>query len=255
MNFIAGSPAPVTHPTTSACGGWYCTFNYDTLLSSAIALVITLVVGLVVASRLRNRGPGKLQMIFELFLSYVRGLVKDNVAEDAAFIVPIAATIGFYILIANWLAFFPLPEPIRPPSSDFNQTFAMGIVVVLVVQWYAIKLHGFGGYLHHFTRPFELPKAARVGFVFLNVIEELVKPVTLALRLFGNLFAGILMVWLISQLGVFIGAPLVAGWKAFDVFFIGTLQAFIFMLLTVIYFGMVREGMEEHDEPAATAAA
>jgi F-type H+-transporting ATPase subunit a len=85
------------------------------------------------------------------------------------------------------------------------------------------------------------------------VIEEVVKPVTLALRLFGNLFAGILMVWLISQLGVFLGTPLVGVWKAFDVFFIGTLQAFIFMLLTVIYFGMVREGMEEHSDVGVPA--
>lgn len=250
---LVGSAAPVTHPTVSACGGWYCTFNYDTLISSAIAIVITIVVGLLVASKLRHGGPGKLQMAFELFLSYVRGLVKDNVSEDAAFIVPLAATIGFFILVANWMAFFPLPDPLRPPSSDFNLTFAMGVVVVLVVQWYAIKIHGLGGYFHHFTRPFELPKAARVGFVFLNVIEEVVKPVTLALRLFGNLFAGILMVWLISQLGVFLGTPLVGVWKAFDVFFIGTLQAFIFMLLTVIYFGMVREGMEEHAEAGAPA--
>lgn len=254
MSLLAASAAPVTHPTASGCQGWYCTFNWDTVLSSAVAIVLTLIVGMVTAAQLRHRRPGKVQMVFELFLSYVRGLVRDNVAEDATFIVPIAATIGLYILIANWLAFLPLPDPIRPPASDFNQTFAMGIVVVLVVQWYAIRLHGLGGYLHHFTRPFELPKAARVGFVFLNVIEELVKPVTLALRLFGNLFAGVLMVWLISQLGIYIGTPLVAGWKAFDVFFIGSLQAFIFMLLTVIYFGMVREGMEGHGEAASSHA-
>jgi F-type H+-transporting ATPase subunit a len=110
----------------------------------------------------------------------------------------------------------------------------------------------------------------RVIFVPLNVIEELVKPVTLSLRLFGNIFAGVVMVFLLGQLfnaGSAFISPVIATpvglfllilWKAFDVFFVGTIQAFIFLLLTIIYFGQAREGLEEeghHGSSGAHAAA
>ena len=246
MTFLAEA-APGTHPTVSFCGGWYCTFNYDSLVSSALAIVITLAIGFLIASRLRTGVPGKLQMVLEFLLGYSRGLIRETVAEDAEFILPIAATIALYILIANWLDFFPLPKPLlHPANSDINQTLAMSLVVILIVQWYSIRVLGIGGYLRRFTKPFELPIWARILFIPLNIIEEVVKPVTLALRLFGNIFAGALMVYLLTLLPVFIApVPLIA-WKAFDVFFVGTIQAFIFMLLTIIYFGMAREGLEEH---------
>jgi F-type H+-transporting ATPase subunit a len=95
----------------------------------------------------------------------------------------------------------------------------------------------------------------RVAFTPLNVIEEIAKPVTLSLRLFGNIFAGVVMVYLISTLiptflpspvlGAAVSAVVLAVWKLFDVGFIGAIQAFIFFLLTIIYFGMAREGLEE----------
>ena len=250
--------APGTHPTVSLCSGSsFCQLNSDTLLSSMIAIGVTLVVGLAIAYRLRHGRPGKLQMVFELFLSYVRNMVRDTVAEDAAFVVPLAATIGFFILVANWLDFFPLHSPVEPANSDLNVTAAMALVVIFVVQWYSVRALGWRGYLRRFTKPFEMNIVVRTVFVPLNVIEELVKPVTLSLRLFGNIFAGVVMVFLLGQLygagaafiahfvyGTF-GLALLIVWKLFDVFFVGTIQAFIFMLLTIIYFGMAREGLEE----------
>jgi F-type H+-transporting ATPase subunit a len=124
------------------------------------------------------------------------------------------------------------------------------------VQWYSIRVLGWRGYLIRFTKPFELPVWGRALYTPLNILEELVKPVTLSLRLFGNIFAGGVMIGLIASLGTLalpavgtvggtiIGAILLVVWKAFDVIFIGFIQAFIFMLLTVIYFGMAREGLE-----------
>jgi F-type H+-transporting ATPase subunit a len=135
----------------------------------------------------------------------------------------------------------------------------MGLIVILVVQWYSIRVLGIGGYLKRFTKPFELPLVARIVFIPLNILEEAVKPVTLALRLFGNIFAGAVMIGLIASLaglqlpfvGTFgstvLGSVVLIVWKSFDVIFIGFIQAFIFMLLTVIYFGAAREGLEhEH---------
>ena len=265
---LLAEAAPGNHPTITICGGsgYLCTYNYDTLISTAIAVVITLALGLWVAATLRRGTPRKLQMLFELFLGYVRNLSRETVGNDVpAFVMPLAATIGFFILVSNWMDFFPLAQPVEPPAADLNFTLAMGLVVFVLVQAYAIRVRGLGGYLKHYTRPEGMNPIIRTLFIPLNIIEELVKPITLALRLFGNVFAGILMVYLLGLwFGAFAGngpvdsalaaLPVVflIVWKAFDVFFIGTIQAFIFMLLTVIYFGMAREGVEapEQLEPA-----
>ena len=270
MTFLAEA-APGTHPLTPICGDqslnllvikfFYCAITIDTLVSSAVAIVVTLALAFFIASRLRPGVPSKLQMVLEFLLSSTRGMVKDTVSEEATFIIPIAATIGLYILIANWLDFFPLgfSPLVKPANADLNQTLAMAIVVFLIVQWYSVRILGLRGYLRRFTKPFEMHWAVRVAFIPLNIIEEIVKPVTLSLRLFGNIFAGLLMVFLLSQLPIVIAWVPVAAWKFFDVFFVGTIQAFIFTLLTIIYFQQAREGLEEEQhgshQPAAARAA
>jgi F-type H+-transporting ATPase subunit a len=167
-------------------------------------------------------------------------------------------TIFLYILIANWIEVFPLAffPILHGANADLNQTLAIGLIVFFVVQWYSVRVLGLSGFLRRFTKPFELPLPARIVFIPLNILEELVKPATLALRLFGNIFAGAVMIGLIATFGTLqlpvvgslpatvVGALLLAVWKAFDVIFIGFIQAFIFMLLTVIYFGAAREGLE-----------
>jgi F-type H+-transporting ATPase subunit a len=262
---LADTGPTVTQSTTVICNGApllqnpipisACDLNQDTLISSALAIAVTLVIGFAVVRRLRSGRPGKLQMLLEFFLGYVKDLVHDSVGEGADFIIPIAATIGFYILVANWLAFLPLARPLQPAASDLNQTLAMAVVVILVVQVYSLRVQGLRGYLRRFTKPFEFNWVVRVVFIPLNLIEEIVKPITLSLRLFGNIFAGLVMVQLLSELPVFIAWIPVTAWKLFDVLFIGTIQAFIFMLLTVIYFGMAREGLEEEGHHGSQAAA
>lgn len=253
---LLADETPGTHPTVNLFG---LMFNYQTLISSLIAVTLTIFFGLYIASRVRiGAPPSKVQLVFELFLSYLRRLVGDTVSDEAAnLVLPLAATIGFYILVANWLDFFPLKSPIEPAASDLNQTLAMALVVIIVVQWYSVHVLGWRGFFRRFTKPFEASWWVRGPFIPLNIIEELVKPVTLSLRLFGNIFAGVVMIFLLGQLfaagGVFlsrlayggVAVILLALWKFFDVFFVGTIQAFIFMLLTVIYFGQAREGVEE----------
>ncbi|MGA2283206.1 MAG: F0F1 ATP synthase subunit A [Candidatus Dormibacteria bacterium] len=257
---LADTP-PGTHPTVSICGGggFLCTYDYDTLISSGIAVAVTLVIGFVLARTVRSGKPGRLQMVFELFLSYVRSLIRQTVGEDApAFLLPLAATIGFFILVANWLDFFPLQQPVEPANADLNLPLAMGLIVFILSQAYAIGVRGLGGYLRHFTKPEEMNIVVRILFLPLNLIEEVVKPITLALRLFGNIFAGVVMVYLLGSLfEAWVGASVLTTalsplaiigmtvWKLFDVLFIGSIQAFIFMLLTIIYFGQAREGVGE----------
>jgi F-type H+-transporting ATPase subunit a len=255
----------VNQPTVSlGCGQW-CTFNYNSLISSGLAIVITLAIAFWIRSQLRSGTPTKAQAIFEWGYDLLRGLVRENVSEDALFILPLAMTLFLYILIADWLEFFPLGlfPSLHGANADWNQTLAMGIIVFLVVQWYSVRVQGWYGYFRRFTKPFELPILARIVFIPLNIIEEAVKPVTLSLRLFGNIFAGGIMIFLIASAGFaldkygpvphsIISTVLLGIWKAFDVLFIGFIQAFIFMLLTVIYFGMAREGLEHEHSPAHT---
>ena len=251
-----------THPTVTigSCGA-LCTFNYDSLISSLLAVIATLAVGFWLRSQLRYGQPTKVQAVLEWGYDLLRSLIKTNVSEDALFIIPLAMTLFLYILVANWIEFLPLGlVPIlHGANADLNQTLAMGIIVFVVVEWYSIRVLGFAGFLRRFTKPFELPVIARVVFIPLNLIEELTKPVTLSMRLFGNIFAGAAIIGLIIGFGtlnlpiggpvpgVIVGTILLGIWKAFDVLFIGFIQAFIFMLLTVVYFSAAREGLEhEH---------
>jgi len=258
---ILTEASPGTHPTIDLGCGTLCTFNYDSVISSLIAVVLTVAIGFWVRTKLQEGRPGKVQAIFEWGYDQLRGLVKTNVSDDALFIIPLAMTLFLYILIGNWIEIFPLAlfPVLHGANADLNQTLAMGLIVIIVVQWYSLKVLGLGGYLRRFTKPFELPLPARIAFIPLNILEEAVKPVTLGLRLFGNIFAGAVMIGLIASFaslqlpvvgtvgGTVIGALLLIIWKAFDVIFIGFIQAFIFMLLTVIYFGAAREGLEhEH---------
>ena len=250
-----------THPTVNLGCGTLCTINYDSVISSALAVMLTVAVGLWIRSQLRSGEPGKVQAVFEWGYDQLRSLIKTNVSEDALFIIPLALTLFLYILIANWLELLPLAifPVLHGANADLNQTLAMALIVIAVVQWYSVRVLGWRGYFRRFTKPFEMPLAFRIAFMPFNILEEIVKPVTLSLRLFGNIFAGAVMIALIAGFGTLalpgigtlggtiLGTILLAVWKAFDVIFIGFIQAFIFMLLTVIYFGAAREGLEhEH---------
>jgi F-type H+-transporting ATPase subunit a len=250
-----------THPTVDFGCGTLCTFNYDSVISSLLAVLVTLAVAFWIRSKLRSGSPGRVQAVFEWGYDQLRALIRANVSDDALFIIPLALTLFLYILIANWIEFFPLVifPILHGANADLNQTLALALIVIAVVQWYSVKVLGWRGYFRRFTKPFEMPLAFRIGFAPFNILEEVVKPITLSLRLFGNIFAGAVMIALIAGFGTLslpllgvvggtiLGTILLAIWKSFDVIFIGFIQAFIFMLLTVIYFGMAREGIEhEH---------
>ena len=262
---------PGSHPTITVChaSNFVCTFNYDTLISSGLAFVVTLGIAFAVVVTLRRGTPHRLQMVFEVLIDYVRRLTLDTVEdEQATFVVPLALTIFFFILFANWLDVFPLVAPFEPANADVNLTLAMAIVVIVLVEWYSVHVLGWKRFFYRFTHPFDAPILMRVAFVPINVITEVAKPISLALRLFGNIFGGVVVVYLLAlafryfatlggpgSLVSILPAIVLPIWKIFDVFVIGTIQAFIFMLLTIIYFGQAREGLHEEHSSVATAAA
>ncbi|MBV9160040.1 MAG: F0F1 ATP synthase subunit A [Pseudonocardiales bacterium] len=218
------------------------TINADTVISTAIAAGIVLAFGLYLAAKATSKVPSALQLAFEAVTEQVENQVESNVGiRTAPFVVPLAIALFFFILIANWISILPhaAEEYVRPPTADVNLTFAMSIFVMILVWATGIRIKG-KHYFGHFVEPYK-------AMLPLNIIEELVKPITLSLRLFGNILAGTVMVSVLALMPAAVSWLPTSAWKLFDLF-IGLLQALIFALLTIIYFGMAtsQEGEEAH---------
>lgn len=211
------------------------TWNVDTILSTLIAGAIILILGFLLRRKSSTRKPTKLQVAFELMVKQVQDTVEDSMGvKTAPFVVPLALTLFLFILIANLIAIIPTgnhPEYAPPPASDVNLTYALAVIVIVTMHVTGVRKRGLRGYYGHlFRKPYAL--------IPLNIVEEIMKPITLALRLFGNIFAGTIMVALIAAMPAFVlWLPNII-WKLFDAA-IGIIQAFIFALLTVLYFSSV----------------
>jgi F-type H+-transporting ATPase subunit a len=251
---------PGEHPTGHFLG---MTWNLDTIWVTAVAGLIVIALGFWVRSQLTKRTddhvPTKLQLVWETIVKQVEVQVEENLGRVHPYVVPLAVALFFFILIANWLEVIPTElnkhvHVLPSPTADTNLTYAMGAISMVSVWVYGIRQKGLKGYFKHYMEPYPI-------LLPLELLQDLLKPVTLALRLFGNIFAGGIMIALIGSLvslapanvpigGVF-AVILNVVWKLFDTVFLGGLQAFIFALLTVLYFGMAGSGHEEHadDEP------
>lgn len=208
------------------------TFNVDTIISTGIAALIILGLAVYIARRATAGVPSGLQLTFETVTEQIEEQVEDQIGiKTAPFVVPLAVTLFFFILISNLISIVPhtFEEYVRPPTSDVNLTFAMAFFVIILVHLTGIRVRGARSYFGHFAKPYPF-------LAPLELITEIVKPFTLALRLFGNILSGGVMVAVIALLPTWIYWAPASLWKLFDVF-VGVLQAFIFMLLTIIYFG------------------
>jgi F-type H+-transporting ATPase subunit a len=216
------------------------TLNGDTISATLVAGAIILLLGFLLRRKASARQPTKLQLAFEAVTQQVEKQVEDSLGiKTAPFVVPLAMALFLFIFIANLIAIIPTghhPEYLPPPASDVNLTYALAILVIGTMHVVGIRKKGFRGYYGHlFRKPYLL--------IPLNIIEEIMKPITLSLRLFGNIFAGTIMVALIAALPAFILWFPDIIWKLFDAG-IGLIQAFIFALLTIIYFGSVAPAEE-----------
>jgi F-type H+-transporting ATPase subunit a len=213
------------------------TINVDTLWSSVVAGLIVFGVGLYMARRASSGRPSKLQLAFETITSAVQRQVESSIGPVAPFVVPLAVTLFLFILIANWLELVPSGGYLEAPSSDINMTLALALLVVTIVHVTAIRQKGVRRYLKHYAEPYP-------ALVPLEVLTEIVKPFTLALRLFGNIFAGGVLLAIIGLIPAWLLWIPNGLWKSFDLI-VGVIQAFIFALLTILYFGFALEE-EEH---------
>jgi F-type H+-transporting ATPase subunit a len=213
--------------------------------------------------------PSKGQAFVEIIVEFIDGQVRDVFHGNRAFIAPLALTIFMWVFLMNAMDLLPLDmvglgvQTIAGaeaahhtywrivPTADPNTTFAMSAVVFLLTIFYSIKAKGGWGFTKElFTAPFhaEGPVAKTVLLLpnfLLNVVEYLSKPISLAMRLFGNMYGGELVFMLIAGLAAswitFLpGVIFNAGWAIFHILII-LLQAFIFMVLTVVYLAMAHE--------------
>jgi F-type H+-transporting ATPase subunit a len=256
----------LTHNTGQLFGG---SFHWDSwLVSLALGLVFDMWFG-VLARRATAGVPGKAQAFVEIVVEWVETQVKDVFHGDRRFIAPLALTIFMWVLFMNALDLLPLDLPgaiiglfggaearhhtyfRAVATADVNTTFAMSLSVFVLTIFYSIKVKSLGGWIKElFTAPFHAEGtfgkiALVIPNVILNVVEYVSKPVSLAMRLFGNMYGGELVFMLIAGLfsswlfflpGVFFGWI----WSVFHILII-LLQAYIFMMLTVVYISMAHD--------------
>lgn len=212
------------------------TVNIDDLVAVAVAGLIVVALGLVLRARVTAGVPGKLQLAFETLVGFVEDQVRP-MGEGGTFVIPLAVTLFVFILISNWLEMLPTTYPghhelLPAPTGDINLPAALAILVIFLVHITWVQKNGFKSYIAHYFRPYK-------KMFLINVVEEVAKPLTLALRLFGNIFAGSIMLLLISYFPAKLVLPIPVldlVWKLFDGLFVGPVQAFIFSLLTILYF-------------------
>jgi len=242
-----------------AIGGF--TFDWDTVWSTFAAALIVIGIGLLLRRQMTSGVPGRLQAAWEIGLGALTKQVEGSIGEAGMKIIPLAATLFVFIFVCNMFTLLGLGshyEFLLVPNADINLPLAMALYVIVLVHIASVRARGATGYvLHYATQPF--PVYLMPFNIFINVVEEVAKPLTLALRLFGNLLSGTLMLSLIAALGAWklgvipIGnilvLPINVIWKIFDMF-IGMIQAFIFTLLTILYFdvAMSTEHGDHKDE-------
>ena len=252
--------------------------NFDSVV---ISILLALLFGgsfIIAARRATSGPPGKLQNFVEVIVTFVDEQVRGIFQGHNKMIAPLALTIFCWVFLFNVMDILPidlLPQAAGAvglghlrvvPSIDLNVVFSLSLTVFLLIIFYSIKMKGLGGFLGELSlHPFppagkQAPIALRIACIPINLIMELptffARPVSLALRLYGNMYAGEMVFVLIALLTLssgfhalvsFGGWLSIVGsvavgllWTAFDLF-VGVLQAFIFMMLTIVYLSQASE--------------
>lgn len=232
-------------------------FHVDSLFWSVLLGLIFIVIFRSVAKRAEKGVPSGVQNLVEMVVEFVEGSVKDTFHGKNNLIAPLALTIFVWVFFMNLMDLIPvdwvpglatlvgIPYMKIVPSTDPNITLGLSLTVFALILFYSIKVKGIGGFIGELTlHPFNSPnKAVQAVLIPINFLLEFVtliaKPISLALRLFGNMYAGELIFILIALVG-YAQLPLHFGWAVFHILVV-TLQAFIFMMLTIVYLSLAHE--------------
>jgi F-type H+-transporting ATPase subunit a len=231
------------HPTIHVFG---LAIDTDIVTSTIFAMAIFLFLGFRMVAKVTDGVPGKLQLFWEMIVGMVSELAESSMGPRGRRYVPVGVTLFIFILICNWIGFIPSSlhpgasfELLPAPTSDVNLPVAMALFVIVWVHLDSFRVRGFFGYFKHYGQPY-------VALTPINIIEEITKPITMTFRLFGNLFSGGLMIAVMTTLLPIYVVPFgEIVWKLFDLGILGTIQAYIFMLLAMLYFGMATSHHEE----------
>ncbi|MFW6160515.1 MAG: F0F1 ATP synthase subunit A [Acidobacteriota bacterium] len=199
-----------------------------------VAFFLILFFGL--SSRKLSLIPGKLQSVLELIVETLESLLEDTVGEQGKKYLPVIATVGLFILFCNLLGLVP---GLMAPTSKLNVTAGCALVVFVYYHWEGIKAQGFFRYLKHFTGPIPLLAPFLLP---IEIISHFSRPVSLSIRLFGNIFAEELLIVIIASIiPYFLPLPFMA-----VAIFTSIIQAFVFVLLACIYIAGAVAHEEEH---------
>lgn len=235
-----GTGIEIGHHSTWEIGGF--TFHADTITSTIIAGAVVIGLGLLLRRSASSEVPGKLQLAWEALVTWVNDQVESTLGRLNPFVVPLAASLFIFIFVANLLEVIPTDHKAPPPTADVNLTYPLALLVIIAATIYGIRERGVASYAKGFFEPYPI-----MGLF--NILEEIAKPISLALRLFGNIFAGGVMLSIIGLLPFWLTPLPTVPWKLFGIF-IGAIQALIFALLTILYFGMAASGHggDDHGE-------
>ncbi|MCU4676230.1 F0F1 ATP synthase subunit A [Catenovulum sp. 2E275] len=248
------------HLTNASVGEGFWTWHVDTLAWSVLLGLVFILSFRSVAKKATVGVPGKFQCVVEMIVEFVAGSVRDTFHGKNPLIAPLSLTIFMWVLLMNFMDLIPVdflpsfaqfiggqlgydPHHVYMkvvPTTDLNTTLALALGVFALMIYYSIKIKGLGGFLKElYAHPFNTPWLYWFNFI-LETIALIAKPMSLALRLFGNLYAGELIFILIAGLIGIWQLPAHFIWAAFHLLVI-PLQAFIFMMLSIVYLSLAHE--------------
>ncbi len=249
------------HWVWNDCAGNFWAVNVDSMFFSVFLGLLFLVIFRKVAKNTSTGKPGKFQAFVELVVDFVDSSVKDTFHGKSNLIAPLALTIFMWVFMMNLMDLIPvdllpglagmagIPYLKVVPTTDVNITFGMSLSVFVLIIFFTIKSKGVGGFVRELTMHPIAPPTKGLGLIaapliiafnfILESVSLLAKPLSLSLRLFGNMFAGELIFILIAMIGWY-QLPLHFGWAVFHILIV-TLQAFIFMMLTIVYLTLASE--------------
>tara|TARA_Y100000758_G_scaffold178457_1_gene126904 strand:+ start:838 stop:1683 length:846 start_codon:yes stop_codon:yes gene_type:complete len=244
------------------CAGNPVAINVDSMFWSLFLGIVFIFLFRFSAKKVSIAEPSKFQAGVEIIINFIDSSVKDTFHGKSKLIPPLALTIFVWVFLMNLMDLIPvdwlpllsenylhIPYMKVVPTTDVNITFGMSIAVFLLIVFYSVKNKGIGGFIGELTLHPIAPSFKGLGLIaapfiiifnfILESVSLLAKPLSLSLRLFGNMFAGELIFILIALLGLW-QLPLHFGWAVFHVLIV-TLQAFIFMMLTIVYLALASE--------------
>lgn len=213
-------------------------FGYEFSATSSLAIqwiIIAIVLVLsVLYSKKVKKNPGKIQSVIEIGIEFLSKTVEENMGHGTEKFIPYIGSLGIYLFLLNMVGLFG----IKPPTSDYSVALGVGLTTFFVIQGYSIKKLGIKGYFKGYASPVAV-------LLPVNIIERFMLPVSLSLRLFGNIFASMIIMELLYDLltginfiaGIGIPIPFHAYLDIFD----GTIQMIIFVMLTMIQIKVTAE--------------